>query len=363
MSFHRAFHRALIFLALALCILLPAEGVLAQLQDAAGSKDHPMIKRFEGSAIIGYEALKFNDFLVLLGPVKGKFSEVGGIWWEYEQRREALPLTPTKTQKVEGEATRILYVAPQGRSPLEVLRNYERELQRLGFQTLFKCAREECSSQDGALGWLYLYPPKRRFQNTPPLSVFALTQAIDQQFMTAKRTSSGADVYVSVYVAKSVVKNISGGDYKETFGRAITLLDVVETVPMENKMVTIDAAVMAKEVADTGHVALYGIYFDTNKTDIKPESAPAIDEIAKFLKQDPRAIVYVVGHTDNVGGYEHNMGLSQRRAEAVVKELTTRHGIPGTRLKAAGTGPLAPMASNETEEGRAKNRRVELVKQ
>jgi hypothetical protein len=68
-------------------------------------------------------------------------------------------------------------------------------------------------------------------------------------------------------------------------------------------------------------------------------------------------------HTDNVGGYEHNMGLSLRRAEAVVKELTTRHGIPATRLKAAGTGPLAPMAPNETEQGRAKNRRVELVQQ
>ena len=140
-------------------------------------------------------------------------------------------------------------------------------------------------------------------------------------------------------------------------------LQVVAELAMENKMVTVDAAAMAKEVAATGRVALYGIYFDTNKTDIKPESAPAIDEIAKFLKQDAKAIVYVVGHTDNVGGYEQNMGLSQRRAEAVVKELTTKHGIPATRLKAAGSGPLAPMAPNETEEGRAKNRRVELVKQ
>ncbi len=128
-------------------------------------------------------------------------------------------------------------------------------------------------------------------------------------------------------------------------------------------MVTVDAAAMAKEVAATGHVALYGIYFDTNKTDIKPESAPALDEIAKFLKQDPKVTVYVVGHTDNVGGYESNMGLSQRRAEAVVKELTTKYGIAATRLKAAGSGPLAPVAPNGTEDGRAKNRRVELVTQ
>lgn len=349
-------HRALIGLVLSLSILVSAEDVLAQLKDAAGSKDHPMLKRFEGSAIIGYEFKKFDDFVVLLGPAKGKFEPI--LRWEYEHGRDAIPLTPTKTQKVEGEVTRILYVAPSGRSPLEVLRNYERELQKLGFQTLFKCSREECSVPDGTLGWLVLYPPKRRLQNTPPLSVFALTLAKDQHLVTAKRTSAGADAYVSVYAASG---NLA--ENKETFERAIILLEVVETVAMENKMVTVDAAAMAKEVAATGRVALYGIYFDTNKTDIKPESAPAIGEIAKFLKQDPRAIVYVVGHTDNVGGYEHNMGLSLRRAEAVVKELTTRHAIPAARLKAAGTGPLAPMAPNETEQGRAKNRRVELVQQ
>jgi outer membrane protein OmpA-like peptidoglycan-associated protein len=348
--------RAFVALVLSLCILPLATDVLAQLNDAAGSKDHPMIKRFEGSAIIGYEFLKFNDLVVLLGPIQGEYSQFGRD--EYERGRMTFPLTPTKTQKVEGEATRILYVAPTGRSPLEVMRNYERELQRIGFQPLFKCAREECSKQDGALGWMYLYPPKRRLQNTLPLTFRALSYATDQHFMTAKRTSPGADTYVSLYVAK-------GGfdEHKETFEHAITLLEVVETVPMESKMVTVDAAAMAKEVAATGRVALYGIYFDTNKTDIKPESAPAIDEIAKFLEQDAKATVYVVGHTDNVGGYEQNMGLSQRRAEAVVKELTTKHGIPVTRLKAAGSGPLAPMAPNETEEGRAKNRRVELVKQ
>jgi outer membrane protein OmpA-like peptidoglycan-associated protein len=120
---------------------------------------------------------------------------------------------------------------------------------------------------------------------------------------------------------------------------------------------------MAKGIASDGHVALYGILFDTDKTDIKPESAATIAEIAKFLKQGAGVKLYVVGHTDNVGLYDYNMGLSQRRAAAVVTELTTKHGIPAARLKPAGSGPLAPVAPNETEEGRAKNRRVELVKQ
>jgi outer membrane protein OmpA-like peptidoglycan-associated protein len=137
---------------------------------------------------------------------------------------------------------------------------------------------------------------------------------------------------------------------------------VVETVPMESRMVTVDAAAMAKDVAATGHVALYGIYFDTGKADLKPESAPTLQEIATFLKQDPK-ITYVVGHTDNVGGYDYNVGLSQRRAAAVVKELSGRHGVATARLKPAGAGPIAPVAPNDTEGGRAKNRRVELVKQ
>ena len=342
-------------LALSLCALVPHGDAFAQSRDAAGSKDHPLIKRFEGTTILGYEFSKFNDLVLLLGPVKG---EARIAVSEYENGRWATPLTATNSQRVEGELTRILYLAPKQRAPLEVMRNYERELLKSGFQTLFKCSREECSQQDGVLGHLYLYPHNRRLKNTLPLSPRALSYATDQHFMSAKRASAGADTYVSLYVAK-------GGfdEHKETFEHPVVLLEVVETVPMENKMVTVDAATMAKEMAKAGHVALYGIYFDNNKTDLKPESANAIGEIVKFLKSDPRILVYIVGHTDNVGGYEYNLGLSQRRAEAVVKDLTSRHGIPAGRLRAAGTGALAPVAPNDTEDGRAKNRRVELVKQ
>jgi outer membrane protein OmpA-like peptidoglycan-associated protein len=116
-------------------------------------------------------------------------------------------------------------------------------------------------------------------------------------------------------------------------------------------------------IATTGHVALYGIYFDHDKSDVKPESAPTLAEIAKFLKAEPKLSLYVVGHTDSVGTYDYNMALSARRAAAVVKELTGKHGIAAAPLKPAGTGPLAPVAPNDTEDGRAKNRRVELVKQ
>ncbi len=124
-----------------------------------------------------------------------------------------------------------------------------------------------------------------------------------------------------------------------------------------------DAKFMAEGINTTGHVAIYGIYFDFNKAEVKPESESALKEITRFLQQNPKLKLYVVGHTDNAGSLDYNMKLSQQRAEAVVKELVSKYKIAPDRLKAGGVGPLAPVATNDTEEGKAKNRRVELVKQ
>ena len=127
--------------------------------------------------------------------------------------------------------------------------------------------------------------------------------------------------------------------------------------------VTADAKSMAQDISTTGKVAIYGIYFDFNKADVKPESDPTLKEIATLLKQNTKLNVYIVGHTDNVGSLSANMDLSQRRAEAVVQALVSKHGVEAKRLKAHGVGPLCPVATNKTDEGRAKNRRVEVVEQ
>jgi len=127
--------------------------------------------------------------------------------------------------------------------------------------------------------------------------------------------------------------------------------------------VVANAEVFQNDIRTTGHAAVYGIHFDTGKSAIKPESAQAIAEIAKLLKADTGLKVYVVGHTDNQGTVEGNVKLSQDRAEAVLQALVRDSGIAPARLLAHGCGQFAPVASNDTEEGRAKNRRVELVKQ
>jgi outer membrane protein OmpA-like peptidoglycan-associated protein len=123
----------------------------------------------------------------------------------------------------------------------------------------------------------------------------------------------------------------------------------------------VDAAAMAKGLGEKGHVALYGIYFDTDKATLKPESKPTLEEIAKLLRGQGKLGVYIVGHTDSQGSHDHNMDLSRRRAEAVAAELVRSYGIAKERLRTAGLGFLAPVGSNATEDGRALNRRVELV--
>jgi OOP family OmpA-OmpF porin len=139
-------------------------------------------------------------------------------------------------------------------------------------------------------------------------------------------------------------------------------LRIVEKQAMQ-QFVTADATALGNDLRASGHVAVYGITFDTNRAEVKPESKPTLEQIAKALQQDPTLKLKVVGHTDMTGLLDANMKLSQARAEAVVQVLVSQHGIAPARLKGYGVGPLAPVATNDTDSGRAKNRRVELVKE
>ncbi|MEW6186728.1 MAG: OmpA family protein [Thermodesulfobacteriota bacterium] len=139
-------------------------------------------------------------------------------------------------------------------------------------------------------------------------------------------------------------------------------LNIVEKQLMKQEVVA-NAETMGNDINRTGRVSLYGIFFDTGKSEVKPESEAAIMEIVKLLKNNSSLKMYIVGHTDNAGSFDSNMKLSKDRAEAVVKVLTGKHGIAAARIKSYGVSSLAPVASNDNEEGKAKNRRVDLVKQ
>ena len=136
---------------------------------------------------------------------------------------------------------------------------------------------------------------------------------------------------------------------------------VVEPDVMEKKMTFVNADEMKQGLRNDGKVALYGVFFDTDKDVVKPESQPTLQEIATLLKGDASLRLHVVGHTDSQGKADYNLDLSRRRAASVVRELTSKFGVAADRLDSFGCGPYSPAASNATEDGRAKNRRVELV--
>ena len=140
-------------------------------------------------------------------------------------------------------------------------------------------------------------------------------------------------------------------------------LQVIESKPMETGNVTVNADAIAKGLAAEGKMAFYGLYFDTAKADIKPASEPQLKEMAKLLSAQKALKVYIVGHTDSQGSLDANMQLSQKRAEAVVTALVKDYKIDAKRLSARGAASLAPLSSNSSEAGRARNRRVELVEQ
>jgi len=294
-------------------VLLAVSLGVAQDKDVEGSKDHPLISRYPGSVITEYSATEFDQYTLPLGKL--------------QQDQWA------KSQSLEGKLTRIHYAIPIGRSTLEVSRNYAQALQSAGFLTLFSCSSgEQCGGGAvGNVGWCGGCSPRQ---------------------LSAKLSRSEGDVYVSFHIEQDN-PNV----------QAQVQLDVIEMKPMEAGLVTVDAAALAGDITRTGHSAVYGIYFDTGKADVKPESDAALKEIAKLLQENATLKLHVVGHTDNVGQLASNMDLSHRRADAVVKVLTTKYSIAAARLDAQGVGPLAPVASNDSEDGRAKNRRVELVKQ
>lgn len=306
---------------------LVSQSVVAE--DISGSSDHPMVSRYDGSSIKDYDFREFDEYEILLGKVVHAPGEPDNSKVE-------------SSEKLEGKVTRISYYLPEDRSTLEVFRNYEDALKAAGFEILYTCSNKECGGR----------PFNHRVVKYS--GGFADNYS-DQRFLAAKLPREEGDVYVSLYI----VKNTSGGGKDRN--HIYTQVDVIEVAPMQEAMVTVDADAMAEEIFETGSISIYGILFDFDKADIKPESAATITEIAALLNNNPNLKLFIVGHTDNKGSLDYNMDLSQKRAGAVVDVLITEHGIASSRVTAKGLGFLAPVASNSSEDGRAKNRRVELV--
>ncbi|HJQ59805.1 MAG TPA: DUF4892 domain-containing protein [Vineibacter sp.] len=309
-------------------------------RDIAGAKDHSLVPRYEGSFIIGHKTDRFGEVDLPLGPVT----------LQDGQRRFE------RTEVAEGARTRLLYVVPPQRTSLEVMRNYKDALVAAGFKPLFECARDACG--DSIEVPFYFNNNSRKLTADQVMEYAFAYGVVDSRLFVGRLERPQGQATVVVFAAfQENSANAAAGK------RVAVFVDVVESGTMERRMVTVQAPEMATNLGRDGKQAIYGIYFDFDKADIKPESRPQLEEMAKLMQANPALRVYIVGHTDNQGALDYNVGLSQRRAEAVVRALSTQFGVTATRMTARGLGPLAPVTANATEDGRAKNRRVELVQQ
>ncbi|MBB1602407.1 OmpA family protein [Variovorax sp. UMC13] len=314
----------LILLACAAHALLASP--LAAAADVAGAKDHPLLTRFKGAAIVDYKVSAFDAAVLPVKPI-AVADKIGA----------------GELAKVEGKITRIGYAIEGEKTALEVMRNYEQALSRGGFNVVFQCAAEACGRDMG--GYL---------ANSGRVMPTGFTASFDEKirYLLTRRSGPDGDVHVLLWVVEDPANK-----------RTLAYQQIVEGRPMATGQVSVLSASELKKGLDAdGRVAIYGVYFDTAKADVKPESRPSLDEMARLLAANPALRVYVVGHTDNHGVLGANLELSQRRAEAVVKALAALK-IDPQRMVAKGVASLAPLGSNMNDAGRARNRRVELVQQ
>ncbi|AGA91632.1 outer membrane protein/peptidoglycan-associated (lipo)protein [Thioflavicoccus mobilis 8321] len=345
----------------AVCMLLLSSTAVADAtvptEDIPGARDTDVVGRLAGSFIVAYSHMDYDEVSLPLTPLE----EVEGARDEKNNR----VYRPLESIDLEGSRTHLVYVLPDGASPLQVVRNYENMLTGVGGDVRFECKREECGgasdrSSGGGGGQqsmaMFLWPESRIKQGHFTNGHCAQTERIaDQRYALIELPERRGFVSVLAYVLRN------DSYCKALNGRVVAVVDVVEEAAMGDSMVTIDAREMARSIAETGSVALYGIYFDFGKASLRPESAATLENIARLLNDSPGLRVLVVGHTDSVGSFQSNQTLSERRAAAVVDALTSEYRIDRARLRPVGVSYAAPKASNSTDEGRALNRRVELV--
>ncbi len=305
--------------------------LLAVLAAAVQAEDNPnwgqdIIRPIEKSAVHHQENVNFGKYNFAAGP-----ADAGAI-------KAVTPL--------EGKVSAILYQAAANNSAFEIYSVYKKYLADNGFEILFAGEKGACGGKFNQ-HWYDLNPFARDtgWNNSAPIKNGS---ADDLYYLAAKKKHPEGDLYVAMLA--------NSGWWQAPAYK----LDVVQVKPLETKVVP--ASRIGEALATEGHLAFYGITFDSGRSEMKPESEATVAELAAYLKQAAGESFYVVGHTDDVGALADNLKLSEARAKTVAAVLIQKHGVAAGMLEAHGVGPLAPVGPNDTEAGRAKNRRVEVAK-
>lgn len=311
------------------CFILSAQQDQRE-RDIEGSRDCELFSRFPGAVIEFYQESRFDRYSLLMSK----------ITWDEEQEKNV-----AKTLDVEGRVIKIQYTVPVENNAYFLYKSYLDAMVEANHEILYKVFGEEemgVNSPD----FFYFY-----YEEINPVDAAITPFGEKDGYIASKYVDEEKTSYVSICVIED----------PEDWNFSLINLDIIEVEPMETGLIT--AKMMADNISLKGHVSIYGIYFDTGKSEVKPESKNALEEIADFLKSNPDDKYYIVGHTDNVGDYDSNSLLSENRAKEVVKILVNEFGVDPAQLEAHGVSSLAPVTSNKSDYGKVRNRRVELVEQ
>lgn len=297
--------------------------------DIEGAYDHDDIPRVAGSSIVYFDRSEFDRISIPTGPHDGDTIE--------------------SAETLEGEVLKLSYTFDNPDiSTLQIKRNYIDALEARGFEVLYAESHDALGSGAG-----------RSFYNSSEI----FSRGARDCCRLATRTSNRDLRYIAVRSADGrVLAGIAVFNERRAPGPAVEIA-VVTAAEMATDMdhQPLTAGEMETGLIEEGRVAVQDILFEFDSARILPVSSDALATVAQLMGDAPDIGLLVVGHTDNKGSYDYNLSLSMARAQAVVDYLTGQHGVAPDRLQAAGAGMMAPVTTNRTDEGRAQNRRVELV--
>ncbi|MFN4154023.1 MAG: OmpA family protein [Paracoccaceae bacterium] len=259
---------------------------------------------------------------------------------------------PTRT--VEGPLRQTAWrIDSPGATTLELLMPLRAQLMEAGFRTVFECEAVACGGFDFRYGTLILPEPEMH------------VDLGDFRFYAAERGAEVVSLIVSRTAAAGFVQMIhvggeeSGAPLLSASTKAVTSAEPV--APLAPQAAPVAATDLGESLLSYGVVPLEDLVFASGSSALAEGSYASLSGLAEWLRQNPALTVALVGHTDASGGLEGNIALSRKRADAVRQYLIRAEGISASRLEAQGVGYLSPRASNLTDEGREKNRRVEVM--
>ncbi|MCI5083374.1 MAG: OmpA family protein [Saprospiraceae bacterium] len=297
-------------------------------------EDHPLIERFPKTTLEWCETQSFGSYHIAVGPQTG-YKNIDD-WVD-----------------VEGKIYRLYYILKGQASVSEVYQNYRNELKRSEFEILANGAfpQRNVKKEVGGNTWMGTAYAKNPYPINSGVQLFhGSSDSGGMGYIAAKLQRPDLTAYAVIAA------------YQHHADEVLICIDIIEQEALRDNQVQVNTDYLARELQEKGTVSIYGIEFEYDKYDLLPASKPILKVIADFLQQQKNINLYVIGHTDMRGTLTYNLTLSEKRAQAVVDYLVSKHGIRRDRLEGKGVGPLAPKSTNETETGRQLNRRVELVK-